>query len=134
MKLEAGKLYETVDGRRFRVTYNESSRVFECNKSYSGYWRADAAAFVEHMYRPEDNLVREVVEKRWVPINEYAIEEGMILSKVRGRHWQEYISRDEARRRDPTYNSISAQVKPVLNRVDVVGGISFTIFYRSRKW
>jgi hypothetical protein len=116
-KLEDGKLYEDLEGRRFRVTYNKSKDVFECPKAYNGFWSV-------HGYTPhsDTHLVKEVEENRWVPIHLEDIADGAIVRKTRGHHWQELVSRTEARRRAPNYNKVAkvAQIQHS-NRVDIAG-------------
>jgi len=110
MELQDGKLYETRDGRRVRVSFVEGR--FVCPRSFRVGWFADG----RHMgVDSGDDLVREVEETRWVPAcgldNAERLKAGKIYRIYRG-HWQEQVSRDEARRRAPNYKP-STKSEPV---------------------
>jgi hypothetical protein len=91
MQLQDGKLYETANGQRFRVT-KLYSNYFVCPKSTSIVW--DNAGLATHV---SYDLSKEVDERRWIPIrlseiNDYLVEidyvEPMQIRKVKGRHFQ----------------------------------------------
>jgi hypothetical protein len=104
INLKDGRLYETADGRRFRV--KQKDKMFYCETSFNGYWRADGLAFVSHkrLHQPEDNLIREVEEMRWVPvmggdlIRMDKLDDGGLYRR-RGQHLQQQITRAEAKAR-----------------------------------
>lgn len=132
MKLQNGKLYETRDGRRFRVTWDKITNIFTCPRSYPYAWEPDGISTM----RFYDNLVREVEEKRWVPIQESDIWENKIVRKRRG-HWQMLVTREEAQRRAPNYRSpdmVATAAKPPAVQsglVDLTYGFSFDWEYES---
>lgn len=100
MQLQDGKLYETADGRRFRVTLCAATRYFECPQSYSGSWIDNGASYL----RAEDNLIRLVPENRWISVCQNDDkEEGRIYRWERG-HLQMQVTREEAKRMAPNYN------------------------------
>jgi hypothetical protein len=102
MELQDGKLYETHDRRRFRVTEDKETGRFVCRRSFYGFWDRNGRASTIYT----DGLVREVEETRWVPAVGFnkseQLKDGKIYRIYRG-HWQEQVSRDEARRRAPNY-------------------------------
>jgi hypothetical protein len=99
IKLQDGKLYESVNGERFRVKWDQKLSRFVCPQS--SYVRWDYDRF------PSDGnlgsaLVREIPELRWVSINEEDVTNGMVVTKKRG-HWYRQVTRDEAQRLAPNY-------------------------------
>lgn len=103
IKLQDGKLYENVDGERFRVKWDAKLRRFECLAANQA-WGDDGVPV--HVSNPNGYvgryLVREIPELRWVSINEEDITNGMVVLKERD-HWYRRVTRDEARRLAPNY-------------------------------
>lgn len=113
IKLQDGKLYESVNGARFRVTWDQKLSRFVCPQS--SYVRWDSDGF------PSDGalgsaLVRDIPELRWVSIHEEDITNGMVVMKKRG-HWYRQVTRDEARRLAPNYK----QAETVYNKIQQMG-------------
>ena len=90
MKLQDGKLYETADGRRFRVTYNSVLNCFQCPKSFSDSWSTTGKA-----YKVGDDLVREIEEFRWVPVSQENMGHPDGFYRVHRRHLQKQVMRSE---------------------------------------
>lgn len=109
MKLEDGKLYETSDGRRFRVTHNKPRNWFDCLQSYNGSWAENGHSLNSTL----DDLVRVVEENRWISVSEEdSHKEDQIYRWKRG-HLQMQVTRGEAKRRAPNYEP-PKQSAPVL--------------------
>ena len=106
IQLKDSKLYESVDGGRFRVTYNRKTHRFEC-KSCGKEWLVDgtptkghsATAYVGHW------LVREIPEMRWVSVYACGIDdlEQGALYKTKGKHVFKQVTREQAQRMAPNY-------------------------------
>lgn len=106
IQLKDGKLYESVDGSRFRVTYNRKTHRFEC-KSCGKEWLVDgtpstghsATAYVGHW------LVREIPEMRWVTVGVLGLDylERGAIYKTKGKHVFKQVTREQARRMAPNY-------------------------------
>lgn len=95
MILEDNGLYETRDGRRFRV--KKDGNRFVCPKSFTSSWNR-----VGTCEDPYDDLVRKVDESRWISVCglskfEYEAEEGAIYTVVNG-HVQRCVTREYAQR------------------------------------
>ena len=105
IQLKDGKLYESVDGDRFRVTYNRKTNRFEC-KSCSKEWLIDGSPADGHgSYYVGHWLVREIPEMRWVSVYACGIddlEQGAIY-KTKGKHVFKQVTREQARRMAPNY-------------------------------
>jgi hypothetical protein len=99
MQLQDGKLYETADGRRFRVKLCVANRYFECPQSYSSSWIDNGTSYL----CAEDNLVRLVEENRWVSVSEDVIPKEDRVYRWKRGHLQMRVTREEARRRAPNY-------------------------------
>lgn len=103
IQLKEGKLYETVDGDRFRVTYNRKAHRFEC-KPCGKEWLVDgtptkghsAMAYIGHW------LVREIPEMRWVSVYAADLEPGAVY-KTKGKHTFKQVTREQAQRMAPNY-------------------------------
>ncbi len=100
MQLQDGGLYETKQGKRFRVTLDAG--FFVC-RSFGGFWYADGEAAgkvtIDGRYR-RPHLVREVLEQRWIPVSRekwacHPID--LRLRDCRYKHHQILVSREEAR-------------------------------------
>jgi hypothetical protein len=98
MQLQDGKLYETRDGRRFRVT--KKGARFDCSSHSAGWFVDGSSCNLNH----NDDLIREVEEYRWIPVrgNEEAMEHGKIYRMWRG-HVQQRVTREKAQRLAPNY-------------------------------
>lgn len=96
MKLKDGCLYQARNGKRYRVSYNNNRGVFECLRSFRGFWDAQGLAINGY----EGDLLFEVQELRWVPF--CGIKRFMELScegdvyRVVGDHVQRQVTRTEA--------------------------------------
>ena len=111
IQLKDGKLYESVDGDRFRVTYNRKTNRFEC-KSCSKEWLIDGSPADGHgSYYVGHWLVREIPEMRWVTVGVLGIddlEQGEIY-KTKGKHVLKQVTREQARRMAPNYTPPGAK-------------------------
>ncbi len=98
MQLQDGKLYETRDGRRFRVT--KKGAKYDCCSLVGGWFVDGSACNLNY----KDNLVDEVKEYRWIPVrgNADAMEHGKIYRMWRG-HVQQRVTRETAQRLAPNY-------------------------------
>jgi len=103
IKLQDGKLYESVNGERFRVKWDQKLSRFVCPQS--SYVRWDYDGF------PSDGnlgsaLVREIPELRWVPVGKgyelHELDDNVIYTVKRG-HLYRQVTRDEAQRLAPNY-------------------------------
>ncbi len=106
IKLQDGKLYESVDGERFRVKWSLKLHRFECLAANQA-WGDDGVPV--RASNPDGYigryLVREVQEYRWVPVrgnDTLGLAENEIFRMQRG-HIQRRVTRDEARRLAPNY-------------------------------
>lgn len=66
LRLEDGKLYETLNGDRFRVKYDKRTNSYAC-EACNRAWRADGTS-IDYEGVVAHYLVREVPEYRWVPV------------------------------------------------------------------
>jgi len=111
IQLKDGKLYESVDGDRFRVTYNRKTNRFEC-KSCSKEWLIDGSPADGHgSYYVGHWLVREIPEMRWVTVGVLGVddlEQGEIY-KTKGKHVFKQVTREQARRMAPNYTPPGAK-------------------------
>lgn len=106
--LKDGKLYESVDGERFRVTQVKRTKQFEC-KQCNKQWAADGMPVggSHSLSNTGSWLVREVPEMRWVPIRVGGVcdfREGSIY-RVHHGHFQKQVTREEAQRSAPNYKA-----------------------------
>lgn len=103
VKLQDGKIYENMNGDRFRVTWNGSKGCFECRRSSRVGWGRDGLATSGDMW---DALVREVPELRWVPMSKVydlcELDNDVIYTVKRG-HLFKQVTRAEAQRMAPNY-------------------------------
>lgn len=94
MRLQDGKLYETKQGKRYRVT-EEADGQFTC-KSFGGYWSSLGEAYgrvaMGGKYRTP-HLVREINESRLVSAKFEAYGQFELF----GRQYFKRVSLDEAR-------------------------------------
>lgn len=98
MKLQNGGLYETRNGRRFRVK-ETGPGIFTCKSSFPKAWNSEGKC---DNPRSRDNLVRRVDEYRLVPVPRRDVPNSVTAEFVRqGNHWFEVVSREEAKRRFP---------------------------------
>jgi hypothetical protein len=101
-QLRDGGLYETRDGRRARVTTKNGVR-FNCPKSFPSFWLHTG----EHLSNSDDDLVREIDEKRWVPLCgiDTAFEQTSedMIYRIHKGHVQQLVTRDKARAMQPNY-------------------------------
>ena len=98
MQLQNGGLYETRDGRRFRVEKG-SNGIFTCKSSFPGEWDGYGKCSSR---RQQDNLVHRVDEYRLVPVPRRNVPNSVTAEFVHiGKHWFEIVSVEEAKRRFP---------------------------------
>lgn len=106
IQLKDGQLYESVDGNRFRVTYNRKTHRFEC-KSCGKEWLVDGTPTKGHSATAYVGnwLVREIPEKRWVSVAVLGVDdlESGAIYKTKGKHVFKQVTREEARRMAPNY-------------------------------
>lgn len=106
IQLKDGNLYESVDGDRFRVTYNRKTHRFEC-KACGKEWLVDGTPTEGHSSTVYVGnwLVREIPEMRWVTVGAYGIDdlESGEIYKTKGRHVFKQVTREQARRMAPNY-------------------------------
>lgn len=111
LKLRDGGLYETRDGRRARVT--RFGDRFMCPKSFPVGWFDDG----QHFSNSDDDLVREIDEKRWVPLcgldNAFEQLSENMTYRIHKGHVQQLVTRAKARAMQPSYEP--PVVKPVVN-------------------
>jgi hypothetical protein len=100
MQLQDGKLYETKQGKRFRVTLDAG--FFVCS-SFGGFWYRDGVAAGKVTINGKErrpHLVREVLEQRWIPASREEWGSYPIEQRIRdGKHHQILVSLDEAKER-----------------------------------
>ena len=106
IQLQDGKLYESVDGHRFRVTYDRKIHRFAC-KACGKEWLVDGTPTKGHSATAYVGnwLVREIPEMRWVSVGMLSFEEhesGQIY-KTNGKHVFKQVTREQARRMAPNY-------------------------------
>ena len=101
IQLQDGKLYETVDGDRFRVSYNSKTRRFEC-KQCDKEWLVDGTPLKGNVSHIGSWLVREVPEMRWVSVYADDLEPSAVY-KTKGKHTFKQVTREQAQRMAPNY-------------------------------
>ena len=116
IQLKEGNLYESVDGQRFRVTYNRKTHRFEC-KSCGKEWLVDGTPTKGHSATAYVGnwLVREIPEMRWVSVYACGIddlEQGAIY-KTKGKHVFKQVTREQARRMAPNYTPPGAKERNI---------------------
>lgn len=117
LNLQDGKLYETRDGRRFRVTKKDDG-LYKCRSHDSGWFSDGSARNLNY----KDYLVKETEQYRWIPVrgNTDNLKEGETYRYRRG-HVQRRVTREEAQRLAPNYKQ--PQPDPII-KIDtlMVGG------------
>jgi hypothetical protein len=121
LKLRDGGLYETRCGQRARVI--ERGGNFFCPRSFETGWFDDGSSM---SLRSDEYLVREIQEMRWVPIREEQISESMLVRRRGDCHWQQLVTRAEARAMQPSYKpqEKANSSSPVITsgRIDLLPG------------
>lgn len=139
MQLESGKLYETKQGKRYRVTGIDTygNPTYTCD-SFGGFWYADGFAKGKvgmDGKRKRPHLIKEVDESRWVPIpRDYYISESTKI-RTNGRHVQMQVSRETAKQivAKPSY-AISKKEEPDFLNLPDCGIVERSYRQRANVW
>ena len=111
IQLQDGKLYETVDGERFRVKEDRAKGHFTC-EACGKAWTRDGMPLkgTQQLAYVGSWLVREVPEVRWVSVHD--IDDHGVF-KFKGVHSYKQVTREQAQRMAPNYTPPGAKERNI---------------------